>query len=119
MWQDLLFRLTIRTTPNAVARSIAGDHDCFVTKIDPSGALAYSTYLGGSDYDTVFAMAVDSSGNIYLGGTTGSIDFPVTQNGTPKNSAPGGTALLQRSTDQARSSIRPVLEAVVETKSMP
>lgn len=73
------------TTPNAVSRSIAGDHDCFVTKIDPSGALAYSTYLGGSDYDTVFAMAVDASGNIYLGGATGSIDFPVTQNGTPKN----------------------------------
>ena len=84
------------TTPNSVARSIAGDHDCFVTKIDPSGALAYSTYLGGSDYDTVFAMAVDSSGNIYLGGTTGSIDFPVTQNGTPKNSAPGGDGFIAK-----------------------
>lgn len=44
--------------------------------IDP--ALAYLTYLGGSGGETPAAMAVDAAGNIYLGGSTGSTNFPVT-----------------------------------------
>jgi len=43
-----------------------------------SGAedLEYSTYLGGSMDDAVFAMDISSSGDIYLTGTTTSSDFP-------------------------------------------
>lgn len=44
--------------------------------IDP--ALSYATYLGGSGTDTVSALAVDSSDNAYVAGTTTSIDFPTT-----------------------------------------
>ena len=60
-----------------------------VTKIDPDGsALAYSTYLGGlggfaSDYEGIYYMvepllgiALDSSGNAYVTGNTGSYDSP-------------------------------------------
>jgi Beta-propeller repeat len=49
----------------------------FVAKINPSGsALVYSTYLGGSGGDTGFGIAVDSAGNAYVTGYTGSTDFP-------------------------------------------
>ncbi|MGQ0570273.1 MAG: DUF7948 domain-containing protein [Armatimonadota bacterium] len=42
--------------------------------IDP--VLSYSTYLGGSDSDFGFALAVDTSRNVYVTGQTLSTDFP-------------------------------------------
>ncbi len=44
--------------------------------IDP--VLSYSTYLGGNFFDQGYAIAVDSSGNAYVAGTTASVDFPTT-----------------------------------------
>src|SRR5262249_42944157 len=38
--------------------------------------IAYSTYLGGSDIDRAFAVAVDPSGNAYIAGQTASANFP-------------------------------------------
>ncbi|MGA2076311.1 MAG: choice-of-anchor D domain-containing protein [Terriglobia bacterium] len=50
----------------------------FVAKLNPAGsALVYSTYLGGSGADIGYGIAVDSSGNAYVGGRTYSRDFPV------------------------------------------
>jgi uncharacterized protein (TIGR03437 family) len=52
--------------------------DAFVTKINAAGtAYVYSTYLGGSNTDNSNAIAVDSSGNAYITGSTVSRDFPV------------------------------------------
>jgi sugar lactone lactonase YvrE len=51
----------------------------FVAKLNSAGsALVYSTYLGGSDFDQGFGIAVDSSGNAYVTGQTHSTDFPTT-----------------------------------------
>jgi hypothetical protein len=52
----------------------------FVTKLDPAGAaLVYSTYLDGSgSFDFGNAVAVDGSGNAYIGGSTSSTNFPTT-----------------------------------------
>ena len=43
--------------------------------IDP--VLLYSTYLGGSGREQLGGVAVDRFGNIYIAGTTSSIDFPL------------------------------------------
>jgi hypothetical protein len=51
--------------------------DAFVTKINANGtALLYSTFLGGSDYDEGYGIAVDPAGNAYISGRTASSDFP-------------------------------------------
>jgi len=42
--------------------------------IDP--ALSYSTYIGGSNTDGAYGVAVDSSGNAYVAGFTNSPNFP-------------------------------------------
>ncbi|MBB5341567.1 SBBP repeat-containing protein [Tunturiibacter gelidoferens] len=49
----------------------------FVAKLSPNGAsLMYSTYLGGSDVDSISAIAVDSSLSAYVTGESVSHDFP-------------------------------------------
>jgi uncharacterized repeat protein (TIGR01451 family) len=56
-----------------------GDEDAFLTKLNEMGsALAYSTYLGGSDADLATHVAVDASGNAFVTGWTLSTDFPTT-----------------------------------------
>ncbi len=47
--------------------------------------LMYSTYLGGSNVDQSFAIAVDSSGFAYVTGQTGSSGFPTTIGDTTFN----------------------------------
>lgn len=51
--------------------------DAFVTELDPTGShLIFSTYLGGSGDDVAFAIALDSTNNVYVGGFTLSRNFP-------------------------------------------
>jgi hypothetical protein len=51
--------------------------DAFVSKLNASGSeLVYSTYLGGTGSDRGYGIAVDSSGDAYVAGQTGSTDFP-------------------------------------------
>ncbi len=54
-----------------------GTNDAFVLKLNSSGTLVYSTYLGGSGDDTANAVAVDGSGNAYVAGETHSSNFPL------------------------------------------
>jgi hypothetical protein len=60
--------------------------DAFVAALDPTGStLLYATYLGGSDTDLGFGIAVDSTGNAYLTGDTLSTDFPTANPLQPTN----------------------------------
>jgi hypothetical protein len=65
-------------TPGAFGTSANGDFDAFVTKLSPTGALAYSTYLGGSSIDSATGVEVDAAGGAYVTGNTFSTDFPTT-----------------------------------------
>ena len=49
-----------------------GDADVFVAKLSATGTHLWSTYLGGSSSDNGYGIAVDSSGNPIVCGTTGS-----------------------------------------------
>ncbi len=63
-------------TKNPFQATFGGGYDAFVTKLNATGtALVYSTYLGGSSYDSGGAIAV-SAGNAYVTGYTFSSDFP-------------------------------------------
>jgi len=65
-------------TMNPYQANSAGGVDGFVTEVSADGAsLVYSTYLGGSNYDYPYGIALDGSGDIYVAGTTNSLDFPV------------------------------------------
>lgn len=62
-----------------------GNCDLFVVKLNPTGAVSYATFLGGSSHDGVFLIAygyggivVDKTGVAYVSGATLSADFPVT-----------------------------------------
>jgi hypothetical protein len=51
--------------------------NAFVTKLTPDGAsLVYSTYLGGSGDDGGTGIALGTSGDTYVVGSTASTDFP-------------------------------------------
>ncbi len=53
------------------------NNDIFITKFSSDGqSLEYSTYLGGSNWDKGYGIAVDSNGCAYVTGTTYSDDFP-------------------------------------------
>lgn len=60
------------TTPGAfdTNHGLINDADAFVAKLNSSGVLIYSTFLGGSDSDFADDIAVDSSGKAYVTGTT-------------------------------------------------
>jgi len=66
------------TTPGAFQSAVANGPDAFVTKLNATGALVYSTYLGGTGADQGFGIAVDSAGNAYVTGQTSSPNFPTT-----------------------------------------
>jgi hypothetical protein len=70
-------------TLHASQPAFGGEHDAFVTKLTATGALAYSTYLGGSGVDGGGDIAVDGSGQAYVTGLTTSGDFPTVQASQP------------------------------------
>jgi hypothetical protein len=55
-----------------------GFYDAFVSKLNPLGnGLTFSTLYGGTGADQANAIAVDSSGNMFIGGQTSSLDLPL------------------------------------------
>lgn len=65
---------------NSYLTNIQGNQDIFYAIFDTTGNLTYATYFGGTDYDTSYALEVDSSHNVYLTGYTRSTNLPTTGN---------------------------------------
>jgi len=62
---------------NAFQNGNAGINNAIIFRIDPTGTnLIYSTYIGGSEDDRGFGIALDSQGDAFLAGGTSSPDFP-------------------------------------------
>jgi len=82
-----------------------GSEDAMVAKLSADGSrLIYSTYLGGSGYESGHGIAVDLAGAAYIAGGTDSPDFPLVNALQPRPTgaidafvaklAPDGSALL-------------------------
>ena len=117
----------IPTTPNAfqgtmtTSSCVGGPsgldlcNDAFVMKLDPYGNIVWATYLGGNGDDYGTAIAVDSSGNIFVAGASfpnvgamqgsGAINsFPITSGAafSPPASNVGAPFVTKLSADGSR-----------------
>ncbi len=85
------------TTPGACNRTAIGGKDAFIVKLKPDGsAPEYATYYGGAGTGTAAndlarAIAIDSSGNAYITGSTRSLSF-LTTPGALNTTKIGGTS---------------------------
>ncbi|MFX1254148.1 MAG: SBBP repeat-containing protein [Promethearchaeota archaeon] len=62
---------------NAYQGSHSGSKEVFITKLNSTGnGLLFSTFLGGSNDDWAYGIAVDGVGNCYVTGSTDSTNFP-------------------------------------------
>ena len=57
-----------------------GSYDAFVSVFSPAGVLHWSTYLGGYGSDSVAGLSTNAIGEIFIGGLTGSYNFPKVNN---------------------------------------
>jgi hypothetical protein len=63
---------------NPCDNTLNGARDAFVTVFNPSlSGLLFSSYLGGSGYDSATSTVVESPTSWYVSGETNSTDFPV------------------------------------------
>ena len=77
--------------------SLSANSDIYVAKFSLGGNgaadLLYSTYLGGgTDYESSSAIAVDSTGKIYIAGNTASADHPTTTGAYQETHALGASS---------------------------
>ena len=84
-----------QATNNAAAHTAS---DAFVSELNSTGSgLVFSTFLGGSGQhqggDIGYALAVNSAGDVYVAGSTGSTDFPTTA-GAYQTTNPSGAASM-------------------------
>ena len=76
--------------------------DAYVIKLDSNGGVIYATFLGGDGADEATSIAVDSSGNAYIAGTTNPNpgnpnNFPITPGAAfPKPSVDGLDAFVAK-----------------------
>jgi hypothetical protein len=66
-----------RTANAAQPAPGGGLFDALVVKLNPSGNLVYSTYLGGGNADRGLRIAADATGAAYVTGDTRSTNFPM------------------------------------------
>jgi len=67
---------TTASTFPGTSQTNAGGEDAFVSKLNASGAVQWSTFVGGSGDETGFGIALGPSGYVYIVGSTTSTTLP-------------------------------------------
>ena len=75
------------TSVGAFQVNFAGTQDGFVLKFDSNGNRLWASYIGGNRSDNLRSCASDNQGNLFITGTTLSLNFPTIN--------PGGGAYFQ------------------------
>ncbi|HVE85250.1 MAG TPA: SBBP repeat-containing protein, partial [Myxococcales bacterium] len=103
--------------PGATGRydtSLGGVADAFVARLNASGSLQWATYLGGTGEEYALTVAIDPAGNIWVGGWTGSTDFPFTPGAfKTTNSGPSGAACGSNACDDFIAELNPTGTALL------
>lgn len=71
-----LFPLVATGSNTQVYDTTLSSTDAFVAKLNSSGSILYSTYIGGSSYDVGKAIRIDVNNVAYIVGETFSTNFP-------------------------------------------
>jgi len=86
-----------RIAGGAQASYRGGLTDAFVARLNSSlTQILQSTYLGGSSGDYARALAISSTGDVYVAGVTDSTDFPGTAGGAQASNNRGSDAFVAR-----------------------
>ena len=84
-------------TTGGLQSTLAGSTDGYVSKFSGDlTTLLQTTYLGGSGDEQIRSMRLDAAGNIYVGGSTSSTDFPGTASGLQPAKAGGDDAFIAK-----------------------
>ena len=79
-----------------VQAGFQGLYDAFLARLNPLGnGLMFSTLYGGTGAEQANAIAVDGAGNMFIGGQTSSLDFPL-QGAIQSSNVGGSTAWVAR-----------------------
>jgi hypothetical protein len=82
-------------TPGAAQTVFGGLGDGFAAKLSPDGsAIAYGTYLGGPNWESIAGIAVDQAGQAYLSTGCNYADFPTTPGAYSRCSGNGDDAAV-------------------------
>jgi hypothetical protein len=74
-----------------------GNQDAFVTKLNGTGStLLFSTFLGGTGNEVGLGLVIDSDKNIYVGGCTTSLDFPIVNPSLQSANASNGDGFIAK-----------------------
>ena len=90
----IAFGIGYPVTLGAYQMAFSGQVDVAISKFDATGSfLHYSTYLGGNVADIPHSLHINDNDELYIFGTTGSANFPVTANAfdTTFNGGPNTT----------------------------
>jgi Beta-propeller repeat len=89
--------LDFPTTVGAFARTNNLNTDVFVTKLNNSGSsIVWSTFVGGSAFDSGNAIAVDGQGAAYVSGFSGSLNYPTTAGAFDRTQNGGSDAFVTK-----------------------
>ena len=85
------------TTGGAEATQLGFAPDAFVAKLSPDlKTLVQSSYISGSNIDDAHAIAIDSSGDVYVTGVTNSSDLPATSGGAVPTLGTSSTSYIAK-----------------------